>query len=94
MSEEKKDVLKQLNDAFLDFVKNVFGENGTKFIEDTNKQVKEFSAKAIKGFVDFGDQIIKSAKLDENELIKKSSQQVKDLLKQMGLLEEESEEEF
>jgi len=94
MAEEKKDVLKKLNDAFLDFVKNVFGENGKKFIEDTNKQVKEFSAKAIKGFVDFGDQVIKSMKLDENELVKKSSTQVKDLLKQIGLLKEETEEEF
>ncbi|MBD3353740.1 MAG: hypothetical protein GF364_19810 [Candidatus Lokiarchaeota archaeon] len=92
--EEKKDVLNQLNDSFNDFVKNVFGEKAAKNIEDTGKQLQDFSAKAIKGFVEFGDQVMDSLKLNENELVKKSSDQVKDLLKQTGLLKEDSEEKF
>lgn len=94
MAENNEDFMKNLNNQFNDFVKNVFGESGAKFIEDTSKQVNEFSAQAIKGFVEFGDSVMKSTKLDENEMVRKSSDQIKDLLKQAGLLKEESEDEF
>lgn len=93
---EKKDknLMKQLDEQFDSFVKNVFGESGLKFIQDTRKQTKEFSAKGIKAFVEFGDQMIDKLKLKDNELVKKSSDGVKDILKQMGLLEEQKEDEF
>lgn len=93
---EKKDknLMKQLDEQFDSFVKNVFGDSGLKFIQDTRKQTKEFSAKGIKAFVEFGDQMIDKLKLKDNELVKKSSDGVKDILKQMGLLEEQKEDEF
>ena len=95
MSKEKKnDILAKLNNSFKDLVKNVFGENGVEFITKTEKQVNELSAKAIKGFVDFSDNIITSMKLDQNEVVKKSQNTVKDLLRQAKLLEEESEDDF
>lgn len=95
MSDDKKnDILEQLNASFKDMVKNVFGDNGLEFINKTEKQVNELSGKAIKGFVDFSDNIITSMKLDQNEIVKKSQGTVKDLLRQLKLLEEESEDDF
>ncbi len=95
MSDDKKnDILEQLNASFKDMVKNVFGDNGLEFINKTEKQVNELSGKAIKGFVGFSDNIITSMKLDQNEIVKKSQSTVKDLLRQLKLLEEESEDDF
>ena len=95
MDEEKeKNTLEKLNEAFLDFTENVFGESGREFMEKTQKQVNEFNVAAIKAFVDFGDQILENTKLGENEMVQKSSNTVKDLLRQFNLLEEESEEDF
>ena len=92
--ENEKNTLEKLNEAFLDFTENTFGESGREFIEKTQKQVNEFNVAAIKAFVEFGDQIIENTKLGENEMVQKSSNTVKDLLRQYNLLEEESEEDF
>ena len=92
--QKKPDILAQLNSSFKDLVKNVFGQNGLEFINKTEKQVNELSAKAIKGFVDFSDNMIVSMKLDQNEMVKKSQNTVKDLLRQLKLLEEEKEDDF
>ena len=92
--ENEKNTLGKLNEAFLDFTENVFGESCREFIEKTQKQVNEFNVAAIKAFVEFGDQILENTKLGENETIQKSSNTVKDLLRQFNLLEEESEEDF
>lgn len=92
--ENEKNTLEKLNEAFLDFTENVFGESGREFMEKTQKQVKEFNVAAIKAFVEFGDQILENTKLGENETVLKSSNTVKDLLRQFNLLEEESEEDF
>ena len=87
MTEKSNDVLKKLNDSFQDFVTGIFGES-------TVKRMNEFSTQAIRTLVDFGDQVIDTLNLSENELVKKSSAQIKDLLKQAGVLEEETEEDF
>ena len=92
--ENKKNTLEKLNEAFLDFTENVFGESGREFIEKTQKQVNEFNVAAIKAFVEFGDEILENTKLGENEVVRKSSDTVKDLLRQFNLLEEESEDDF
>jgi hypothetical protein len=95
MSDDKKPkITDQLNDAFKDMVGKVFGNNGKEFVEKVQKQSKEISVKAIKSFVDFTDKMLESAKLKDNDMIKKSSNTVKDLLRQVGLMEEESEDEF
>ena len=87
MTEKTNDVLKKLNENFQDFVTGIFRES-------TVKRMNEFSSQAIKTLVDFGDQIIETLKLQDNQLVKKSSASIKDLLKQTGLLEEETEEDF
>jgi len=92
--ENEKNTLEKLNEAFLDFTENAFGESGREFMEKTQKQVKEFNVAAIKAFIEFGDQILENTKLGENEMVQKSSNTVKDLLRQYNLLEEESEEDF
>ena len=92
--ENEKNTLGKLNEAFLDFTENVFGESGREFMEKTQKQVNEFNVAAIKAFVEFGDQILENTQLGENEMVQKSSNTVKDLLRQFNLLEEESEEDF
>jgi len=95
MSEEnEKKTLEKLNTAFLDFTESVFGESGREFIEKTQTQVNEFNVAAIKAFVEFGDQILENTQLGENEMVQKSSNTVKDLLRQFNLLQEESEEDF
>ncbi|MHA1110966.1 MAG: hypothetical protein ACTSRE_07670 [Promethearchaeota archaeon] len=87
MTEKSNDVLKKLNDSFQDFVTGIFGES-------TVKRMNDFSSQAIKSLVEFGDIVIENLNLNENELVKKSSAQIKDLLKQAGLLEEETEDDF
>jgi hypothetical protein len=96
MTEDKsqKKVIDQINTAFKDLVKAAFGEKGVEFVDQVQKQTQEFSASAVKSFVEFTDKVLESTKLNENELVKKSSSTVKDLLKQSGLLAEESEDDF
>ena len=94
VEENEKNTLEKLNTAFLDFTESVFGESGREFIEKTQTQVNEFNVAAIKAFVEFGDQILENTKMGENDMVQKSSNTVKDLLRQFNLLEEESEEDF
>ena len=44
--------------------------------------------------MDFGDQLIETLNLEDNKMVKKSSEGIKDLLKQAGLLKEEEEDDF
>ena len=92
--EEKKDekLMDKLNNAFIDFVGNAFGESGREFIEDTSQKVKEFSSSSIKQFMEFADTVLENLKLNENEQVMKTRDSVEDLLKQMGLLEEDEDE--
>jgi hypothetical protein len=92
--EKKKNILEELNKAVLDLTEKVFGEKGKEFFENTQKQVKDFNAGVIKSFVDFTDKILESTKLNEKEIVQKSSSTVKDLLRQAGMLAEETEEDF
>ncbi|MHA1727515.1 MAG: hypothetical protein ACTSWY_02130 [Promethearchaeota archaeon] len=85
--EDSKDFLKKLNDQFKEFVDGIFGE-------ETADKISDYSSKSIKSLVDFGDQLIETLKLEDNELVKKSSEGIKDLLKQAGLLEDDQEEDF
>jgi len=87
MTDKSNDILKKLNDSFQDFVTGIFGES-------TVKRMNDFSSQAIKTLVEFGDTVIETLNLNENELVKKSSTQIKDLLKQAGVLEEETEDDF
>ncbi len=96
MSNEKEKkydkLLDKLNNAFIDFVGNAFGESGREFIEDTSQKVKEFSSSSIKQFMEFADTVLENLKLNENEQVMKTRDSVEDLLKQMGLLEEDEDE--
>jgi uncharacterized Fe-S cluster-containing protein len=87
MTEKTNDILKKLNDNFQDFVTGIFGES-------TVRRMNDFSSQAIKTLVEFGDKLIETLNLNENDLVKKSSNQIKDILKQAGLLEEEAEDNF
>jgi len=60
---------------------------------DILAKAKDLSKNAVKSIVSTGDSVLKSLKLDENDMVKKMQQQAKDFLKQMGLLEEEFENE-
>ncbi|MEX2681403.1 MAG: hypothetical protein Q6373_007370 [Candidatus Sigynarchaeota archaeon] len=60
---------------------------------DILAKAKELSKNAVKGIVNTGDSILKSLKLDENEQVKKMTEDAKKFLKQMGLLDEEFENE-
>ncbi|NHJ23769.1 MAG: hypothetical protein EAX89_04295 [Candidatus Lokiarchaeota archaeon] len=94
-NEEKKKeekLLDKLNNAFVDFVGNAFGESGRDFIEDTSEKIKEFSSSSIKQFMGFADNVLENLKLNENEQVMKARDSVEDLLKQMGLLEEDEED--
>ncbi|TFF88742.1 MAG: hypothetical protein EU550_00725 [Promethearchaeota archaeon] len=93
MSEEKKNIVDQLNDAFVDFVGNVFGESGKDFIKDTQDKVKDFSSQSIKKFMEFSDTVIENLNLSENEQVIKTRDSIEDMLKQAGLIKDEYEEE-
>ncbi len=84
---EKKDFLGDISKGVQDFANNLFGE-------ETSKQINEFAEKTVKTMVDFNDELLKSLNLTDNELVKKFSDGSKDLLKQMGLLQEETEDDF
>jgi len=93
MSEEKKNIVDQLNDALLNFAESAFGESGKEFIEETSEKVKELSSQSIKKFMEFSDSVIDNLKLSDNEQVIKARDTVEDLLKQAGLLKDEFEEE-
>ncbi|MHA1820226.1 MAG: hypothetical protein ACTSVC_07120, partial [Promethearchaeota archaeon] len=75
MSEKKDDILKNINESVKDFVKNLFGEKGVEMLEDTTKKVNEYSSQLVKSVVEFNDNLLESLKLNENEIVKKSSDQ-------------------
>ena len=60
---------------------------------DIMAKAKELSKNAVKGIISTGESVLKSLKLDENEQVKKMTDDAKKFLKQMGLLEEEFENE-
>ncbi len=95
MAQQKKEnILDKLNNAVVDMTEQVFGEQGKEFVVKTQSQVQEFNSAVIKSFVDFTDKVLESTKLNENEVVQKSSNTVKDLLRQLDLLEEELEDDF
>jgi len=69
--EEQKDetFIDKLNNSFLDFVGNVFGDSGRDFVKETQEKVNEFSSKSIKSFMDFSDSLIGSLNLKDNEQV-------------------------
>ena len=89
-----KNVLSSLNSAILDMTEQIFGQDGREFLESTQTQIKEFNISAMRAWVNFADQVIEDTTLGENELVRKSNDTVKDLLRQVGVIEEESEEDF
>lgn len=60
---------------------------------DIMAKAKELSKNAVKGIISTGESVLKSLKLDENEQVKKMTDDAKKFLKQMGLLEDEFENE-
>lgn len=86
--DERKNIVDKINNAFTDFVGNVFGESGKDFIEETAEKVKEFSSEAINKFIEFSDSVFK-----ENEQYIKARDSIEDALKQTGFLKESEEEE-
>ena len=90
----KKNILSNLNSAILDMTEQIFGQDGREFLESAQNQVKEFNISAMRAWVNFADQVIEDTALGENELVRKSNDTVKDLLRQIGVLEEETEEDF
>ncbi len=94
MTEKKDSIFDQLNSAVLDFTEQVFGKKGRDFLESTQRQIYDFNVGAVRAWVNFTDQILKETKLGENEIIQKSNSTVKDLLRQLKILEEEQEDDF
>ncbi|MCF2140902.1 MAG: hypothetical protein K9W44_12670 [Candidatus Lokiarchaeota archaeon] len=91
---ERKNLFDKLNQAVLDMTEQVFGQKGREFVENTQYQIKEFNISAIRAWVNFTDKFLEDSKLIDNEIVKKTSSTVKDLLKQLKILEEDSEEDF
>ncbi|MHA1699759.1 MAG: hypothetical protein ACTSWN_13020 [Promethearchaeota archaeon] len=85
----------QIGEFIRPMVEQLFGkqaeEKGKK--NDLLEKAKELSGNVVKSIVDFNDNILKTLKLDENELIANFQDQAKQFLKQAGLLEEEFESE-
>jgi len=90
--EEKEPLLDKLNNAFLDFVGNAFGESMRDSLAETQEKIKDFSADAVKKFMEFADDTIEKMNLKENEQVIKTRDSVEDFLKQAGLLKEEEDE--
>ncbi len=93
MSEEKENIIEKLNKNLVDFVGKVFGDSGKEFIEKTQEKVKDFSSQSIKKFMEFSDSVINKLNLAENEQVIKAKDTIEDLLKQSGLLKDDSDEE-
>ncbi|MHA1293390.1 MAG: hypothetical protein ACTSQJ_12065 [Promethearchaeota archaeon] len=90
--EEKENFLEKLNNSFLDFVGNVFGESMKESLKDTQQKIKDFSSDAIKKFMDFSDDILEKLNLHENEQVIKTKDSIENMLKQTGLLKEDEED--
>jgi hypothetical protein len=82
-----EDLVKKLSEGFEEFFNNIFSE-------ETVEKITEFSQKNVKKIVEFGDELIETLNLQDNDLVKKSSDGIKDLLKQAGLLKDEEEDDF
>jgi hypothetical protein len=93
MSEEKKNIMDQLNDQVIKFAESIFGESGKEFLEDAQKKAQDFSSQSIKKFMEFSDSMLDNLKLSDNEQVIKTRDTIEDLLKQAGLLKDEYEEE-
>jgi hypothetical protein len=93
MSEDKKNIMDQLNDQVIKFAEDIFGESGKEFLEDAQKKVQDFSSQSIKKFIEFSDSMLDNLKLSDNEQVIKTRDTIEDLLKQAGLLKDEYEEE-
>ena len=90
-----KNVFQNMLNQVNDFVMKLFGgqakEEGKS--NELMDKMKELSGNVVKNIVDFNDNVLKQLKLDENEMVQNVQKQAKDFLKQMGLLEEEFEDE-
>ncbi|MFW9898084.1 MAG: hypothetical protein ACFFDO_02330 [Candidatus Thorarchaeota archaeon] len=91
---QEEKLLDKINNAFVDFVGNVFGESGKEWVQETQEKIKDFSSSSIKKFMEFSDDVLEKLNLHENESIIKTRDSIEDMLKQSGLLKEEEEEDF
>lgn len=91
--EEKQNIMDKLNSTFIDYVGNIFGDSGKEFIEETSEKVKDFSSTSIKKFIEFSDSLLEKLNLHENEQVIKTKDSIEDMLKQVGILKEDEEEE-
>ncbi len=91
---EKKNFMDDVNKGLRDLVGKVFGDSGTKFYDDTKDKVEEFSNQTAKKLFEFADSVLDSLKLKDNDAVKKTRDQVEDMLKKAGIIKEEPDEEF
>lgn len=91
---QEEKLLDKINNAFVDFVGNVFGESGKEWVQETQEKIKDFSSSSIKKFMEFSDDMLEKLNLHENESIIKTRDSIEDMLKQSGLLKGEEEEDF
>ena len=94
MAMEEENIMDKMNKGLIDLAEKISGEKGREFMENLQKQVRDFNATIAKSFVDFTDKVLEATKLDQNEMVQNASNNVKDLLKQADLLEEDLEEDF
>ncbi len=91
---DKKNFMDDVNKGLRELVGKVFGDSGTKFYDDAKDKVEEFSNQTTKKLFEFADSVLDSLKLKDNEAVKKTRDQVEDMLKKAGILKEEPDEEF
>jgi hypothetical protein len=72
---------------------NAPATGGIPGANDIIKKIQELTKGAVKNLSSMSDQVVKQLKLDENEMVKSVQDQAKAFLKQMGLLDEEFENE-
>src|SRR5271157_5682037 len=93
----ESNIFQKMLDQVTDFAKNLLNLNpkaaskdeageetsseSTKPTNDILAKAKDLSKNAVKSIVNTGDSMLKSLKLDENEMVKKMQQQAKDFLK-------------
>ncbi len=91
---QKKKVLDDLNNAILDMTEQVFGKEGKEFLKSAQTQLEEFSISATRAWVNFTDKVLEETSIGKNPIVEKTNHTVKDLLRQFGVLEEETEDDF
>ena len=91
---EEEKLLDKINNAFVDFVGNAFGESGKEWVQETQEKIKDFSSSSIKKFLEFSDDVWEKLNLHENESVIKTRDSIEDMLRQSGLLKEDEEDEF